>query len=159
MAKISLRSKVELVIKDDGKVIETFNILYKELSKKQQKLQNSGSKEIMELFNKSEKIDRQIEVINIKKDALEQMGNKGKELLKVSNDLAELYQTKDKIDDDFEAMGGFDKLLEASEATFDATVSGKDKDALKAFIEENGDYSDYLKAIIEDVKSQKGNEG
>ncbi len=157
MAKINLSTKVKLDITDEGKVVKSFDITYREPSKKEQKKLGKDNQDILDMFKQSQKLDKRIEIAKSKQFALEQMKGKGKELLNNVNDLEKLYKEKDGIDDRFEALGGFEKLLEASKETFYASIGGKDFDALCSFIEENGDYSDYLEAIAEDAKAKKGN--
>jgi len=157
MAKISLSIAVNLDITDSGKVVKTFNLTYRQPSKKEQKQLGKENETILDLFKQSQKIDRRIEAVEVKIEALRSMENKASELLKSANLLEKLYIQKDEIEDDFEKIGGIDKMLEASKETFSISVGGKDKDELMEFIEENSDYSTFLDAIAEDAKKQKGN--
>ena len=156
MAIVSLATAVKLQIKDNGKVVKTFNVTYKEPSKKQQKQLGKENKEILDLFKKNQKFDRHINVLLSKQEVLAGM-SKDKELLIVLEELEALYAKKDVLEESFEELGGFDKMLEASEETFKISVKGKDIKDLTAFIEDNGDYSEYLEAISEDAKEKKGN--
>ena len=156
MAKLQLSNAVTLEIAEMGKVVDTYKLSYKEPSKKEQKEIGKGNKDILDLFKSSQKLDRRIEVMEAKVEALKELNN-AEELLDTAKKLDDLYQARDKIEDDFDKLGGFDKMLEASEVTFGISVGGKDKKRLVEFVEAQSDYATVLTAIAEDAKEQKGN--
>jgi len=156
MANINLGVKVTLDIKDEDKIVKSFEVVYREASKKQQKKLGKENKEVLDLFKKNQNLDRRVKVLEDKQEVLKALGE-DKALLGVIKELEKLYNAKDEVEDEFETLGGFDKLSEASEETFKIAVTGKDSKELIAFIEENGDYSDYLEAIVKDVEDKKGN--
>ena len=156
MAKIQLSTAVTLEITDNGKVVDTFKVTHREPSKKQQRKLGKENKDMPDLFKLSQKLDRRIEVSESKVDALQELGNP-KDTLKEINKLELIYIEKDKVEDKFDALGGYDKFLEISQLSFDMQVGGKDKERLAEFIEENSDYGSVLEAIAVDAKAKRGN--
>ncbi|MCK5743631.1 MAG: hypothetical protein KAH30_02750 [Caldisericia bacterium] len=156
MAKIQLSNNITLDIIEGDEKIKSFSITYREPSRKQQRALGEDNKAIIDLFKESQKLDRRLEVMEAKVDALKEL-EQAKELLSTAKKLDEMYIRRDKIEDQFEEMGGVDKMLEASQLTFDISVGGKDKKILKEFIETSSDYNVILNAIADDAKAQRGN--
>jgi len=158
MAKMTPRVGIKLDIVDSGKkVLKTFNVDYKEPSRKEQKQLGKENETILDLFKQNQKLDRRVKVTEIKIEALREIDGKSRELLSSVNTLEKLYIQRDEVENNFEELGGVDKMIEASKETFIISVGGKDKDTLSEYIEENGDYSEYLDTIAKDAKNQKGN--
>lgn len=155
MAKIQLSTRVTLDITENGKVVDTFKISFREPSKRQQREIGKENEEILDLFKKSQSLDRRLEVTEAKVSALKELEN-AKELLTTAKSLDKLYIDRDNIEDRFIDLGGFEKMLEASRLTFDHAISGEDKDRLRDFIEDQSDYSIIMGAIAEDAKEQRG---
>ena len=156
MAKIKPSLKVKLDIEDENGVIsQSFNVTYRELTRRQSRTINEDSKDIIGLFNDSQSTSKRIESLENKIDALKELGN-NKDVVKFTTQLDKLYAVQDKQEDEFEVLGGLDALLDASKATFLLSIGGKDKDGLVDFIEENSDYNTVLEALALDAKEQLG---
>ncbi len=155
MAKLQLSSKVKVDIEEDGKITRTFSVNFKKLTRKESKKLGKENEEIMESFSKAQSLVKRAEVLEAKMEALKGSNNDN-ELIKVANKLEAIYNEQDGLEDTFEVLGGLDKLLEASKLTYDASVSGKDKEALAEFAENESEYSIVLQAIDEDLKDKMG---
>lgn len=155
MSKIKLSIKAKIEIEDNGKVVKTFNVNFKELTRKQQKNLGKDNKEILEVFGKSQSLAKKAEALENKMHTLKDKDDKPG-LLTVSNKLEVIYDEQDSLEEKFEALGGIDKLYDASKLTYDATVSGKDKASLAEFAENDSEYGVVLQALRDDVKEQKG---
>lgn len=156
MAKLILSSKVKLDITEDGKVVKTFNVTFRELSRKQQKAIGKDNKEILDIFQKGQSTTKRVEVLEAKLAALGEVEDP-KATLSTANKLETIYDEQDKLEEKFEKLGGIEKLLEASTISYDMLVGGKDKAILKEFAESESDYSVVLAALRDDLKEQKGN--
>jgi hypothetical protein len=154
MAKIILSKKVTLDIVDNGEKIDSFNVTFKPLNKKQEKELGDDSKKIMDINTNAIRLRRQIELLERKAEALSNVGDDAG-VIKISNELEKLYKESDKLEKDFDDLGGFDLLTNASKRTFELAVGGEDKDRLQEWIEENSDYSEVLSAIAEDANKGK----
>jgi hypothetical protein len=135
MATLSLSNKVKLDIKEDGKVIKTFNVTYRELTRKQSKKLGKDNKEILDIAQKGASLESRISVLSTKMKALEELG-RSEEVVKVANTLDTLMSQRDEMEDKYEELGGIDKLTEAAEVSFNLSVGGKDKEALREFTDE-----------------------
>ena len=156
MAKLKPSLKLNLdILDEDGQTTQTFNVTYRELTRKQTRSINEESKDILELFNESQSTAKRIESLENKIDALKELDN-SKEIVKFTTQLDKLYLVQDKQEVTFNKLGGLDALLDATKATFNLAIGGKDKKALVDFIEENTDYATVLDALTEDAKEQMG---
>ena len=155
MAKIQLNSNVTLDIEENGEIKHSFNLTFKELSKKQQKDIGEENEKILDIFKLIQKIDKHINTHEMKAEALKELGN-NKDLLTTVKKLDDLYAKKEKLEKDAVTHGGYEKMLEASKITFQNCVSGADVAALEEWIEENSDYGTVLTVISEDARNSKG---
>ena len=157
MAKIQLAVKIKVDFDDEGKIIKSFDITYKELHRKQQRILGKENKGILDVFNKNERANKKIKIYEAEVEALQELGESAK-VLEVAGKLKKLYDLNEAAEEKFEKLGGVDKLLEASKTTFDIAVGGKDKKAFSEFIEENSDFATALEAIKKDADEiKKGN--
>ena len=154
MAKIQLAVKISVEIEDNSEIIDKFDITYKALSRKQQKQLGKDNKEILDLFDKNQGIEKRISVMEAEIEALKSMDNPAK-VIEISKKLEKAYNEQDKMNSKFETLGGVDKLLEASKNTFELSVGGKDKERIVAFIEENSDFASALSEIQKDANEKK----
>ncbi len=155
MAKFQLDIKVKLEIVSAGKTIDSFDVTYKELTRKEGKSIGKENKEILELFNKSQLLEKRVTVLEGKIDALKEL-ERPEDVLKTATKLERLYDDQANMEEEFEKLGGLDKLLEASKLSYEASVAGKDKNRLTEFVEAQSDYSTILAALKEDANEQKG---
>ena len=157
MAKISLATAVVLDITDSGKKITSFKVTYKAPTKKQIKTLGKDNEDILDLFKSNQKLDRRIEATEAKVEALRGIPALAQELLDTAKELSTMYEKSDANEISFDELGGVDKMLHASKLTFDISINGADKEALAEFIEQNGDYAEYVEVIAKDAQKQKGN--
>lgn len=155
MAKIQLSHKAKVEIEDDGKIVKSFSVTFREPTQKEKKKLGKGHEEIIKVFTDAQALAKKAEVLESKVSALKELDN-SEQLLKATNKLEEIYDKQDAIEDMFEELGGFEKLFEASKLSYDNSVGGKDKEALAEFAEEESSYSDVLEAIKQDIKESKG---
>ena len=155
MASLALSTSVKLDITENGKVTKTFNVSFKELTRKQTKKLGKDNKAILDITQTGAGIENRISILRSKMAALEEL-NKSQEVVKVANILDDLMTRKEDLEEQYETLGGIDKLTEAAEASFDLQVSGKDKEALREFIEENSDYTSVLDVIRKDALEKSG---
>lgn len=157
MAKIRLAIKIKVDFDDEGKIVKSFDITYKELNRKQQKQLGKDNKEILDLFTKNEREMKKINVYEAEVEALRELGESSK-MLEGTAKLKKLYAENEKANERFEVLGGVDKLLDASKTTFDLSIHGKDKKAFSDFIEENSDFTTALASVKKDADEiKKGN--
>ncbi len=155
MAKVKLSSKAKLEFEVNGKIENSFDVTYREPSRKQVKIMGKENKEILDLFTKNQTLTKRAAVFETKVDALKAL-DKPLDTLRATSKLEKIYDEQVILEDKYEALGGIDKLIEASKMTYDLAVGGKDKEALEKFIEEFSDYGTILEALKEDVKEQQG---
>ncbi|MDM5264679.1 hypothetical protein PF327_10780 [Sulfurovum sp. XTW-4] len=156
MAKIQPSLKLKLdILDEDGKVTKTFNVTYRDLNKRELRKVGESNKEIMDLFSKAKTLASSADTLNKKIEALKDEGDSNG-VIKTAEKLEKIYKDQDAIDAKFEELGGYDKLLEASKATFEIAVGGSDKEALAEFAENELDYGQVLDALAEDAKDSRG---
>jgi len=155
MAKIVLAHKLKLDMEIDGKIDKSFVVTYRDLSRKQIKQLGKENKKVMDVFNKGQLLTKRADVLEGKLEALREIGN-AEEVLKVSTKLEKIYDEQSVLEDNFEELGGVDKLLEAAKINFDISVGGKDKEALAQYTEDFSDFGVILEALKRDVKEQQG---
>lgn len=154
MAKIQLSHNAKLEIEDDGNIIKTFSVTFKEPTKKEKKKLGKGHEEIIKVFTDAQSLAKKAEVLESKVAALKELG-KSDQLLEATSKLEYIYNNQDDLESKFEELGGFDKLLEASKISYDTSVGGKDKEALAEFAENESSYSDVMDAIRQDIKDSR----
>lgn len=154
--KIKLSQSATIEIEDNGKVIKTFNVTFREPTRKELKKLGKDDKEIIEVFSKSKSLTDRASVLESKIQALSKMGTNSDKLFKATEKLEKIYDDQDELEEKFEKLGGIDKLFEASKRTFEKFVSGKDKEALAIFTEESSEYSTVLDAIKKDISDNQG---
>jgi len=155
MAKLQLSNRVTLDIEDNGKVIKTFKVNLRELTKKEERTLSNKNKKVFDLYNKSTKLEKRLSVFEDKIEAYKEL-EQFEKVLKETTKLEKLYAEQDEIEAEFEKLGGLDTLTEASKETFDITVSGDEKEGLREWIEGNNDYATILALLKEDAKEKKG---
>ncbi len=155
MAKMQLDIKVKLDIVASGKTVDTFEVTYRELTRKEGRSIGKENKTILDLFNKSQQSTKRVEMLEGKVGAFKEV-ERPEDVIKASAKLEKLYDEQAEMETKFEELGGLDKLLEASRATYAISVGGKDKDRLEEFIEAQSDYSTVLEALKEDAGEQRG---
>ena len=155
---IKLSVKVPVLFTEDGKEVAKFEVTYRDVSRKDKKKFGKENEEILELSQKLFSSLRRSQALEERKNALVSIGD-DKEVADVSKKFLTAMDKLEKIQDRFTELGGEDKLSEAAEMSFDRSIGGKDKDALRVFIEENSDYPEVLEAIRGDVeKIRSGNQ-
>ncbi len=155
MGNFSLSNKVTLDVTEGGKKVSSFDVIYREPTRKQMKVIGKENKEVLDLFSKNQKLNKRAEVLEGKLSALRELG-KAEEVLSASNKLEKVYDEQTDVEDRFEELGGVDKLIEASKKSFDIAVSGKDLESLRKFTEEQSEYSTVLDALKKDAEGQQG---
>jgi len=58
MAEINLRNKVKIEVKDDGKVIKSFDVTFREMTRKEKRKADKKTKAVEELYIELEKLTR-----------------------------------------------------------------------------------------------------
>lgn len=155
MAKIQLSSNVKLEITDGTTVTHTFNITYKEPSRKQRKEVEGSNVKIYNDFTEIQLMENNIKTLSSKLEAYTRKKNDDL-IIKTSNTIEKIRKDKAKLDKAFEDAGGFEVIFSDSKDNFMLCIGGEDKDDLVQFIDDYSDYGDILKAIIEDARQQRG---
>ena len=159
MAKIKLGVKVPVKFEDEsGEVIEEFHIIHREPTKKARKEMGKESEEILKVFGTGATLKKMINTMEIELEARSEEGGSNQEVVALSQKLRKEYTKLEKIEKNFEDMGGVDALMEATEKNFDISIHGIDKEALKDFVTEYSDFTDVMTIIKKDAdKIKSGN--
>jgi len=152
---IKLSVKVPVVFLEDKEEVAKFEVTYRDVSRKDKRKFGKENEEIMELSQKLFSSLRRSQTLEERKDALVAIGSHEK-IAEASSKFLTALDKLEKIQDRFAELGGEEKLSEAAELSFDRAIGGKDKEALKVFIEENSDYPDVLESIRADVEKIRG---
>lgn len=157
MAKLipSIKTKIE-VENENGKVTKTFHVTFKELTRKENKKLGKNNEEILKVFTGSRSLIEKAVTLKAKLTALQEEEGNGLEVIKVADKLESIYDEQDKYEEEFEKLGGMDKLFEASKLVYEASVGGKDKDALAEFTEIESEFSDIIDLLRKDAQSERG---
>jgi len=156
MAKLQLSTKVELNITEDGKVIKTFSVTFRDLTKKQERALTDKNKEIFNLYSKSTRVAKKVTLLEDEIEAFKGL-EKFEKVITSTKTLKGLYAEQDILEEKFEELGGIDVLSEAAGEKFSLAIGGKDKDDLATWTEENADYAVVLELLEEDAKAKRGN--
>jgi len=155
MAKIQLSSKVTLRIEDsEGVELKSFNVTFRELTKKEIRKMTKEQKEMMELMQESSSLGRRILALETKVEALD----KDKDIVSATNKLEKLYDQADELEEKAKSFGE-DEADRIATSNYNKMVGGEDSEALFEYIQDDNtpiDVSDALEALREDVKVKRG---
>jgi len=156
MKKLTMSHKITPVFAySDGD--KKYHIVFTPITKRQQKEIGHDAKALMDLFSDSNRIERNIKVLEEKMTALADLG-RSEDVVKTSEKLEKLYAKYDKIDEEFKSSGGLEALEESAKQTMEIAVSGDDKETVLEIAEEYG-YSSilgYLNELVEEAKGKHG---
>ena len=139
--KIELSHDIELELLD-----KTYNITYRHLSSNEKKKLEKEYNKSIKLSDEVEKLSRK-EMYTIQKmDAYKSM-DKSDKVIKMLEKLEGIEEQKDILEKEFEALGGSDILPKIQKEEFNLSVSGADKKALMATIEESTSFDFILNEI------------